>query len=130
MNNEFNSILESIVEGDQRYKQDAYDFVMEALNFTQKKFRRSKHVSGIELLDGMRELVLQKFGPLTLQVLKHWGIHSTEDFGNIVFTLVENRILSKTEEDSLEHFRNVYDFKEVFDRGYRKLLEKRISRMR
>ena len=130
MDNEFNNILEGICERDTRYKVDAYEFVMEALSFTQKKFRRSKHVIGQELLEGMKELLLQKFGPLTMTVLEHWGIHATEDFGNIVFNLVENRILSKTEEDSLENFRNVYDFDAVFNHGYRKELEKKISRLR
>ncbi len=130
MNNELNNALEVICEKDSRYKQDAYDFLMEALNFTQKKLERSKHVTGLELLEGVKELLMQKFGPMTMSVLKHWGINSTEDFGNIVFNLVENRVLSKTEEDSLEHFRNGYSFEEVFEHGYRKQLEKRISRMR
>ena len=130
MNSEFNNVLETICERDSRYKMDAYEFVMESLSFTQKKFRRSKHVSGQELLDGMKELLMQKFGPLTMTVLEHWGIHSTEDFGNIVFNLVENRVLSKTDEDSLENFRNVYSFEEVFQHGYRKDLEKKISRLK
>lgn len=126
----FNDIVVNICERDLRYKEDAYDFMMEALSYTQKKFRRSKHVSGEELLAGIRDLLLDRFGPLTLSVLNHWGIKSTEDIGNIVFNLVENKVLSKTEEDRVESFRNGYDFREVFDSGYRKLLEKKISRMR
>lgn len=126
----FNDIVVNICERDLRYKEDAYDFVMESLSYTQKKFRRSKHVSGEELLAGIRDLLLDRFGPLTLSVLKHWGIKSTEDIGNIVFNLVENKVLSKTEEDRVESFRNGYDFREVFDSGYRKILEKKISRMR
>ena len=54
---------------------------------------------------------------MTITVLEHWGIKSTEDFGNIVFNLVENRVLSKTEDDSIEEFRDGYDFAEVFDFG-------------
>lgn len=130
MSQNFNDIVESICEHDLRYKEDAYDFVMEALSFTQRKFHRSKHVTGEELLAGIRDLLLDRFGPLTLSVLNHWGIKSTEDIGNIVFNLVENKVLSKTEEDKVESFRNGYDFREVFDSGYRKILEKKISRMR
>ena len=87
MNQEFYNILEVICEKDSRYKQDSYEFVMEALAYSQKKFRRVKHVSGIELLEGMKELLLNKYGPMTLLVLHHWGVRSTEDFGRIVFNL-------------------------------------------
>lgn len=130
VNQEFYTIIDQICEADPRYKSDAYEFLMEALAFTQKKFKRSKHVSGQELLEGIKDLLIQKFGPLTLLVLNHWGISRTEDFGNIVFNLVDNKILSKDSEDNIDSFQNGYDFNEVFDRGYRKLLEKRISRMR
>ena len=130
MNQEFYNILEIICEKDSRYKQDSYEFVMEALAYSQKKFRRVKHVSGIELLEGMKELLLNKYGPMTLLVLHHWGVRSTEDFGRIVFNLVENKVLSKSEDDDIRIFRDGYDFQEVFSRGYRRDLEKRISRMR
>jgi uncharacterized repeat protein (TIGR04138 family) len=130
MNEEFEIIVEEIFEKDPRYKEDAYVFVMEALAYTQKKFKRSKHVKGEELLLGMKELLLNKFGPMTMTVLEYWGIKSTEDFGNIVFNLVENKILSKTEDDNIEEFKNGYNFEEVFDSGYRKQLAKKISRMR
>jgi len=130
MSEEFYAIVEKISEEDLRYKEDAYKFVMESLTYTQKKYKAVKHVSGIEMLDGIKELLLKKFGPMTLMVLKHWGIKSTEDFGNIVFNLVENKVLSKTERDSIDHFRNVFEFEEVFQEGYRKQLHKKISRMR
>ena len=130
MNQEFYNILEIICEKDSRYKQDSYEFVMEALAYSQKKFRRVKHVSGIELLEGMKELLLNKYGPMALSVLRHWGVGKTEDFGRIVFNLVENKVLSKAEDDDIRIFRGGYDFQEVFAQGYRRDLEKRISRMR
>ena len=130
VNQELTNILEIICEKDRRYRQDAYEFVMEALAYSQKKFRRTRHVTGTELLEGTKELLLNKYGPLALTVLHHWGIRSTEDFGQIVFNLVGNRVLSKSEEDNLEIFRDGYDFQEVFKQGYRKDLERRISRMR
>lgn len=119
-----------ICESDPRYRQGAYEFVLSSLTFTQKKFRRSKHVTGVELLEGIKDLLMEQFGPMALSVLQHWGVRSTEDFGNIVFNLVERKILSKTEEDSIDGFKDKYDFAEVFDKGYRSLLAKKISRMR
>lgn len=130
MNRQFDVIIDGILGKDPRYKPDAYELVMEALSFTQKKFRRVKHVTGEELLAGIKELLMEKFGPLTLSVLEHWGIKSTEDFGNIVFNLVENKVLSKTEEDTIESFRKGFDFQETFEMGYRQRLAKRLSRMR
>ena len=130
MNRELDNILEAICEKDERYKRDAYEFVMEALSFTQKKFRRPKHVTGEELLGGIRGLLLDRFGPMTLSVLKHWGIKNTEDFENVVFNLVNNKVLSKTEEDTIESFKKGYDFKEVFGVQYQRQLAKRISKMR
>ena len=127
---EVDDILLKICEQDPRYDLDAYLLVLDALSFTQKKFKRSKHVNGKELLEGIKILLMEEFGPMTLMVLEHWGIKSTEDFGNIVFNLVNRRVLSKTEEDNIESFRNVYDFEKVFKRGYRQKLEKKISRLR
>ena len=130
MNSDFEVIIEDIYQRDDRYKEDAYAFVMEALSYTQKKFKRTMHVTGPELLEGMKELLMQEFGPMALVVLRHWGIKTTEDFGHIVFNLVESKVLSKTQDDDIENFRNGYDFVETFDRGYRKKLHKKISRMR
>ena len=130
MNQEFYDMLDVICENDLRYKRDSYEFLMEALAYTQKKFKRTKHVTGEELLRGIRELLMKNFGPMTLAVLQFWGIKSTDDFVNIVFNLVNNKVLSKTEEDSIQSFKNGYDFKEVFGIGYKRQLEKKISRMR
>ncbi|MCX5681299.1 MAG: hypothetical protein NT079_03360 [Candidatus Omnitrophica bacterium] len=130
MNQQFDTVLDTICHSDPRYKREAYEFVMEALNYTQKRFRRSKHVTGEELLVGIRQLLQRKFGLMALTVLDHWGVKSTEDFGHLVFNLVSHKILSKTEEDTIESFRNGYDFREVFDIGYRKRFHRQISRMR
>lgn len=126
----FEEIVEELCERDPRYKQEAYEFVMEALSFTQKKYKRSKHVSGEELVEGIRELLLEKFGPMTITVLNHWGVKSTVDFGNMVFNLVQYKILSRTEEDSIESFRGRYDFKKVFSEEYKDILNKKVSRIK
>ena len=130
MNDEFYNIVLDICSKDNRYDPQAYEFVMEALHYSQKKYKREKHVSGFELLGGIKLLALQKFGPMARTVLKYWGINQTDDFGNIVFNLVEYRILSKNEQDHYESFKNAYDFEEVFDQGYRKQLARRLKTMR
>ncbi|HLF18559.1 MAG TPA: Minf_1886 family protein [Candidatus Omnitrophota bacterium] len=130
MSQDFETIVETILVKDSRYKIDAYLFVMEALSFTQRKFKSQSHVTGEEILTGMRDLLLNKYGPMTMVVLKYWGIKTTEDFGHIIFNLVERKILSKTEDDNIESFRDAYSFEEVFREGYRQQLAKKISRMR
>ena len=127
---DLDEVIHQICHQDQRYKEDAYEFVLEALSFAQRRFKKQRHVTGKELLEGTKILLLEKFGPFTLLVLKHWGIDCTDDFGHIVFNLVEKKILSKTEEDNIESFHNVFDFEVVFKKGYRQGLEKKISRMR
>jgi len=130
MSQQFDTILENISTKDPRYKEEAYEFIMEALSYTQKKFKRTKHVSGEEILEGIKDLLIKQFGPMTIMVLENWGITETEDFGNVIFNLVRNKVLNKTEEDDITTFKNAYDFEEVFDRGYRKQLHKKVSRMR
>ena len=130
MNEEFYNILSNIYAQDPRYYPEAYEFVMEALSFSQKRFKKSRHVSGAELLTGIKALLLKKFGPMTMTVLDHWGIKTTDDFGNIVFNLVENKVLAKDTQDHYESFKNAYDFEEVFTKGYRKQLAKRLKSMR
>lgn len=115
----FDEVVGRIVERDKRYAADAYGLVRESLDFTQrranKKSRgRLRHVSGAELLDGVREYVLKEYGPLAITVLEDWGIRSTRDIGEIVFNMVENRLLAKTEQDCLADFEASYDFKEAF----------------
>ena len=106
--------VEEIVDKDPRYRPDAYEFVMQALWFTQKKLNRKGHVTGRELLEGIREFGLDQYGPLVRTVFGHWGIKATEDFGEIVFSMVENKLLGKTDQDSREDFKNVYDFDKAF----------------
>jgi uncharacterized repeat protein (TIGR04138 family) len=130
MDEEFYSIISTIYAKDSRYYPDAYEFVMEALSFSQVKFKKSKHISGEELLTGIKALLLKKFGPMTVQVLKHWGIKTTDDFGNIVYNLVENKVLARDTHDHYDSFKNAYDFDEVFIKGYRKQLAKRLKTMR
>ncbi len=115
----FPEALDSIVRSDPRYQRDAYVFLRDGLDFTTKQQKKAKgtsirHVTGPELLEGLRQYALKEFGPMVMTVFDNWGIHSCEDIGNMVFNLIGAGIFGKTEEDSIEDFRNVYDFKEVF----------------
>lgn len=119
-----------------RYHADAYRFVFEALQYTQEKLQKPRgpmmrdsesgepedeeaHISGQELLQGIRELALKRFGLLTRTVFQTWGVQSTSDFGRIVFELVDRGEMRKTDRDSLDDFIGVFDFEDALDREYR-----------
>jgi uncharacterized repeat protein (TIGR04138 family) len=110
----FFQVIEDICQKDSRYKPDSYEFVMQSLSFTQKKLGKEGHLTGRELLEGIRLFALEQYGPMAKTVLTHWGITKTGDFGNIVFNMIQKKLLSKTETDSIEDFRDVFDFKVAF----------------
>jgi uncharacterized repeat protein (TIGR04138 family) len=115
----FAEALDSIVASDPRYQREAYIFLRDALDFTTKQQKKAKgtkvrHVSGPELLEGVRVYALREFGPMVLTVFESWGIRSTEDVGHMVFNLIGSGIFGKTDEDSIEDFKNIYDFREAF----------------
>jgi len=116
-----------IIEKDKRYCAEAYSFVMSALNYTMSKLDEHRHISGKELLYGIREYALQQYGPMTRTVLESWGIRETMDFGEIVFNLVDAGIIKRRPEDTKVEFINVYDFKTAFDKPYRRSLSPRIK---
>jgi uncharacterized repeat protein (TIGR04138 family) len=78
----------------------------------------NRHISGEDLCWGLRDLALKRWGQMARTVLRQWSITSTVDFGKIVFLLVEHHILQKQPDDKLADFEGVYDFGNVFDRGY------------
>jgi uncharacterized repeat protein (TIGR04138 family) len=110
--------LKDLAQKDGRYAPDGFQFVLEALDFTAKKMKQDtekrRHVSGGELLEGIRAYALHQFGPLSLTLLNSWGIRNTRDFGEIVFILVKSGKLRKTEEDAIEDFEGSYDFDDAF----------------
>jgi uncharacterized repeat protein (TIGR04138 family) len=118
----FEEVLEHILAKYTRFHRDAFHFVKDALDFTQKIVGKEakgggiRHVTGQELLAGIREHALQQFGPMTTTVFEEWGIHSCQDFGEIVFLMVEHNLLAKTETetDSRADFLGGYDFFEAF----------------
>lgn len=115
----FDEILDQIVKKDPRYPAEAYRFLRQALDFTIRMLGKpdqgpGRHVSGQELLDGIRHFALQEFGPITATVLRTWGITRTEDFGEMVFNLVNSGLLGKTDKDRKEDFAGGYDFETAF----------------
>ena len=138
----FEEALEQIPAKELRYPRDAYLFLKDALDYTRKALGREgrlqrqpkrtvikeQHMTGQELLEGIRELALQTYGPMTITVFEEWGILSCQDFGEMVFILVEHRLLKKTEQDSRADFEKGYDFREAFQKPY--VPESRISHTR
>src|SRR3569623_1578631 len=115
----FEDVLAKIVEQNPRYHREAYVFLREALEFTQKSISRAnknqvRHITGQELLNGICEYGLAVFGPMTITVLEEWGINSCEDFGHMVFLMIENNFLRKTDQDRPEDFKCGYNFDEAF----------------
>ncbi len=120
---DFDAVLDRILEQDPRYHRDAYHFLREALDYTQRAISKSnrgrmRHVTGQELLAGIRSYALQQYGPMALTLFHEWGIRRCEDFGELVFNLVDAGVLSKTETDSRADFANGYDFEEAFRKPF------------
>jgi len=119
----FDEALEQILAKDARYHREAYLFVREALDYTQKLICKQaqgqfRHVSGQELLDGIRPYALAQFGPMVMTVLEEWGVHKCRDFGEIVFNMVEIGLLAKTDKDCREDFDSGYEFNEAFRKPF------------
>src|SRR6476661_4750680 len=119
----FDDVLNKLVESDPRYHRDAYAFLRDSLEFTQKVISKAnknqvRHITGQELLNGIREYALAVYGPMTTTVLEEWGIRSCEDFGNMVFRMIENNLLRKTDQDRPDDFKNGYSFDDAFRKPF------------
>ena len=111
-------ILERLRARCPHYHEASYAFILAALHYVLERLEEPRHISGRELAEGARELAIERFGPMARTVLEFWGIHSTADFGEIVFALVECGILIKQEGDTRAEFQDVFDFDSAFG-GYR-----------
>ena len=119
----FPEVIKEIHASDPRYGKGAYYFIREALDHTLKTLEKDKpknkgHVSGTQLLDGIRDFALDRFGPMTLTIMEHWNIRKCRDFGDIVFNLVDFGILGRTENDSLDDFEDGYNFQDAFEQPF------------
>ena len=119
--------LQRVVSKDCRYSMQSYQFIFEALDYTAshlgKKYNSSieeeRHVTGQELSEGIKQFAMEKFGYMTRIVLEQWGITKSGDFGEIVFNLVDSGLMGKTETDSLDDFKDLYDFYMEFDEKFK-----------
>jgi uncharacterized repeat protein (TIGR04138 family) len=104
------------------YPVEAFNFIREGLSFTMHRVHEApeqleehdRHVSGQQLCMGLREYAIDRYGLLAPAVLEHWNITRTDDFGRIVFAMIEHGLMSKTPADCIDDFRGVYDFGEAF----------------
>lgn len=124
----FSSAVDAIVERDGRFDRDAYFFVRDALEFTAKSQRRGvarggertgtpappHHVTGQQLLEGIRQFALKEYGSMATTVFEHWRISRCEDFGAMVFNLIEAGIFGKNATDTMDDFRGGFDFRSAF----------------
>ncbi len=120
----FQETVDRMVQENPQYHPQAYVFIREALDYTIKMLEKpisgpNRHVSGGELLEGIRQYALQEFGPITMTVLNRWGIEQCEDFGRLVFLMVKHGILGKTDQDTLEDFSGGYGFDTAFRQPFR-----------
>lgn len=113
------------LQRDPRYTKEAYGFIRDALEHTQKKIAAERklkgafHVNGPEILAGFREHALEQFGPLARLVLETWGIRETLDVGNIVFNLINAEVFSQSDTDQVSDFAGLYTFEDAFDAPFR-----------
>ncbi len=125
--------LRQVWKRDGRYAFEAYQFLFESLDQAVKQVgldkdtSKPRHVSGQELLEGMRIVALRLFGPMAAQVWRAWGVESTLDWGRIVFNLVEAELLNRQETDSIDDFAEGYDLDEAFVNNYEPELPVEIS---
>ena len=111
-------IMDRIRLKEPRFDERAYLFVLGALEYCQQRLDERRHISGKELALACRDLALEKFGVMAGLVLEHWGVHSSADLGDVVFTLVDLGLLMSQPSDSREEFADVFDFDQAFAKEY------------
>jgi uncharacterized repeat protein (TIGR04138 family) len=112
------AVLERLRERNPRFQEMAYVFVLSALHYVLQRLNETRHITGRELAEGVRDLAREQFGPMARTVLEHWGIRETGDVGDVVFALVDSGILIKQDEDTRADFEGVYDFDDAFQTRY------------
>lgn len=111
-------VMDRIRVHEPRYDEQAYLFVLSALEYCQNRLEVRRHISAHELTHSCRQLALERFGLMSRLVLERWGVTATSDIGAIVFALVDLGLLVKQPADTREEFAAVFDFHEAFERDY------------
>jgi uncharacterized repeat protein (TIGR04138 family) len=115
--------MEEVIRSDGRYPPEAYAFLHEGLTRAARKAygeeaaTTQRHVTGQQICHALRDLAMERYGHLARTVLGKWNIRSTTDFGNMVYLLIEHKFMKKTDQDSIDDFRDVYGFDEAFAGG-------------
>ena len=117
-----------VVRADPRYAYEAYEFLCDAVAFTQDSLGRcpheagepdaDHHVGGYELARGAANLAVREFGMMAPVVFRHWGIRTTNDIGEIVFNLIKAERLSQSERDDREDFADLFDLPDALTSGF------------
>jgi uncharacterized repeat protein (TIGR04138 family) len=120
---DFEEAIRQLCHKDKRYTPQAYQLVRMSLDVAQKnvhgeikknKIQVNRHVTGPQLIEGFRQHVIETYGPMSFTILHNWGIKKSVDVGNIVFNIIETGMFGRSDDDTLEDFENVIDFKEAF----------------
>ena len=109
------------LQRDGRYHPHAYELVRDALHLAMKHFKRDQgdqHVSGQQVLEGLRLHALEQYGPMALTVLNTWGIHQSIDVGNIVYNLIAAGFFGKSDNDSLDDFQGGIDLQQALSEPF------------
>lgn len=123
MTDKIHPIIE-LLQHDQRFHLEAYQFVREALAYAQEILKMphqqvesegERHLTGQQLCEAIRQYALDQYGYMTKTVLNNWGVHSTSDFGEIVYNLIRIKQMKKSDSDRREDFNDVYNFDSAFD---------------
>ena len=111
-------IMDRIRIREPRFDEQAYLFVLSALEMCQSQMALRRHITGVELANACRELALERYDLMARVVLEHWGLSCTADIGDIVFTLVDLGFLLSQPQDTRDEFADVFDFDLAFERDY------------
>jgi uncharacterized repeat protein (TIGR04138 family) len=107
--------FDEVADSDPHYPREAFLFVRDGVNHAVRSHPAgSLHVTVAELLDALRALAIEKYGPNAREQLRSWGVTRCQDFGQIVFTLIERGVFGKRPEDKIEYFEDGYDFTTAF----------------
>jgi uncharacterized repeat protein (TIGR04138 family) len=116
--------IEQIAGEDGRYCRGALQFVFEGLGKTIEKIRQDtedleeRHISGDKLAIGLGDMAQERWGRLAKVVLNEWGLHTTRDFGEIVYLMITNEWMRAQEDDEIEDFDDVFDFETRFEKSF------------
>ncbi len=124
MDNQLHKKIVRLADGYGLYSVNAYYFILDALRVTSQKIQKkdpshSKHLSGKELSLGIKDYAINRFGCMSYTVMTLWGIDKTDDFGKIVYHLIDAGLLGKSGDDSIDDFKNIFDFEEAFLAPYK-----------